>query len=172
MVVLTTHGRGGVDRLIWGSVAEQVVRNGHVPVLLVRPWEDPVPELTSEHPGWRVLVPLDGTKLAETSLAEATRLAVGGELLLVRDVVSGHGDWSDDLTEPREATDMAKSYLDGVANRLREDGIRVRTLVLTSRPDRAGDAWPGRHRSPVARQCVGRTCPSRAGACAADPSGS
>jgi nucleotide-binding universal stress UspA family protein len=107
MVVLTTHGRGGVDRLIWGSVAEQVVRNG------------------------RVLVPLDGTKLAETSLAEATRLAVGGELLLVRDVVSGQGDWSDDLTEPREATDMAKSYLDGVANRLREDGIRVRTLVLT-----------------------------------------
>jgi len=131
MVVLTTHGRGGVDRLIWGSVAEQVVRNGHVPVLLVRPWEHPVPELTSEHPGWRVLVPLDGTKLAETSLAEATRLAVGGELLLVRDVVSGHGDWSDDLTEPREATDMAKVYLDGVANRLREDGIRVRTLVLT-----------------------------------------
>jgi nucleotide-binding universal stress UspA family protein len=26
---------------------------------------------------------------------------------------------------------MAKVYLDGVANRLREDGIRVRTLVLT-----------------------------------------
>ena len=131
MVVLMTHGRGGVDRLIWGSVAEQVVRNGHVPVLLVRPWEHPVPELTPEHPGWRVLVHLDGTKLAETSLAEAARLAVGGELLMVRDVVSGHGDWSDDLTEPREATDMVKLHLDGVASRLREDGIQVRTLVLT-----------------------------------------
>ncbi len=131
MVVLTTHGRGGVDRLISGSVADQVVRNGHIPVLLIRRWEHPVLELTSEHPGWRVLVPLDGTKLAETSLAEAACLAVGGELLLVRDVVSAHGDWSDDLTEPREASDMAKLYLDGVADRLREDGIRVRTLVLS-----------------------------------------
>lgn len=115
----------------WGSVAEQVVRDGHVPVLLIRPWEHPVPELASEHPGWRVLVPLDGKKVAETSLAEAPRLAVGVELLRVCDVVSGHGDWSDDLTEPREATDMAKLYLDGMASRMREDGTRVQTLVLT-----------------------------------------
>lgn len=37
MVAMTTHGRSGITRLIFGSVAEQVVRNVAVPVFLVRP---------------------------------------------------------------------------------------------------------------------------------------
>ncbi len=36
LVVLATHGRGGFDRLRHGSVAEQVTRDAHTPVLLVR----------------------------------------------------------------------------------------------------------------------------------------
>jgi len=36
LLVLGTHGRRGVDRLVAGSVAEQVVRHADVPVLLVR----------------------------------------------------------------------------------------------------------------------------------------
>ncbi len=36
LVVLGTHGRQGVDRLLCGSDAEQVVRTSPVPVLLVR----------------------------------------------------------------------------------------------------------------------------------------
>jgi nucleotide-binding universal stress UspA family protein len=31
-----THGRGGIDRLLLGSVAERVVRSSRVPVLTVR----------------------------------------------------------------------------------------------------------------------------------------
>jgi hypothetical protein len=31
-----THGRGGIDRLLLGSVAEKVVRGSSVPVLTVR----------------------------------------------------------------------------------------------------------------------------------------
>ncbi len=31
-----THGRGGIDRLLLGSVAERVVRASEVPVLTVR----------------------------------------------------------------------------------------------------------------------------------------
>jgi nucleotide-binding universal stress UspA family protein len=31
-----THGRGGIDRLLLGSVAEKVVRSSNVPVLTVR----------------------------------------------------------------------------------------------------------------------------------------
>jgi hypothetical protein len=34
--VMGTHGRSGISRLILGSVADQVVRSGAVPVLLVR----------------------------------------------------------------------------------------------------------------------------------------
>ena len=35
LIVITTHGRGGLPRLIMGSVAERVVRRSHVPVLVV-----------------------------------------------------------------------------------------------------------------------------------------
>src|SRR5207248_781009 len=38
-VVLTTHGRAGLKRWLRGSVAEQVLRYGQAPVLLVRPWD-------------------------------------------------------------------------------------------------------------------------------------
>lgn len=36
LVVMGTHGRGGIDRLLLGSVAERVVRRAAVPVLTVR----------------------------------------------------------------------------------------------------------------------------------------
>ena len=35
-IVMSTHGRGGVNRLIFGSVAEKVLRQASVPVVLVR----------------------------------------------------------------------------------------------------------------------------------------
>ncbi len=41
LVAMTTHGRSGINRLIFGSVAEQVVRHVALPVLLVRPNQEP-----------------------------------------------------------------------------------------------------------------------------------
>lgn len=40
LVVMGTHGRGGIDRLLMGSVAERVVRTSTVPVLTVRVKEE------------------------------------------------------------------------------------------------------------------------------------
>ena len=40
LIVMGTHGRGGIDRLLLGSVAERVVRSSNVPVLTVRVDED------------------------------------------------------------------------------------------------------------------------------------
>jgi nucleotide-binding universal stress UspA family protein len=36
LIAMGTHGRGGIDRLLLGSVAERVVRSSEVPVLTVR----------------------------------------------------------------------------------------------------------------------------------------
>ncbi|MFB6234627.1 MAG: universal stress protein [Halopenitus sp.] len=44
IVVMGTHGRGGIDRLLLGSVAEKVVRGSSVPVLTVRLGEEGSPE--------------------------------------------------------------------------------------------------------------------------------
>ena len=50
LVVLGTHGRRGVDRLLLGSDAEQVARIAPVPVMLVR--QPPSAATTSQPPGW------------------------------------------------------------------------------------------------------------------------
>ena len=39
LIVMGTHGRKGIDRILFGSVAEKVVKNADMPVLTVRPTE-------------------------------------------------------------------------------------------------------------------------------------
>lgn len=36
IIVIGTHGRSGISRVLFGSVAEGVVRTSHIPVLLIR----------------------------------------------------------------------------------------------------------------------------------------
>lgn len=37
LIVMGTHGRKGIDRILFGSVAEKVVKSANIPVLTVRP---------------------------------------------------------------------------------------------------------------------------------------
>ncbi len=46
LVVMATHGRGGLERWFMGSVAESIVRRSEVPVLLIR---EPSDEGHPEH---------------------------------------------------------------------------------------------------------------------------
>ena len=39
LIAMSTHGRGGLGRLIFGSVAEAVLREAEIPVLLMRTTE-------------------------------------------------------------------------------------------------------------------------------------
>jgi nucleotide-binding universal stress UspA family protein len=71
LIVLTTHGRTGLARFALGSVADRMVRYGHVPVLLVRALAT-APQATPLDPA---LVPLDGSERAEAALPIAVRLA-------------------------------------------------------------------------------------------------
>lgn len=48
LIVMTTHGRSGLGRLILGSVAETVLRSTRTPILLLREAEAPIQEKPAE----------------------------------------------------------------------------------------------------------------------------
>ena len=39
LVIMGTHGRKGMDKIIFGSVAERVVKTSPVPVMVVNPYK-------------------------------------------------------------------------------------------------------------------------------------
>ncbi|WP_254271578.1 universal stress protein [Haloarcula marina] len=71
LVVMPTHGRSGIERVLLGSVTEGVVNTAPVPVLVVNPDGD----RSYRYPAADVLVPTDGSAGANRALAEATDLA-------------------------------------------------------------------------------------------------
>ena len=72
LIVLCTHGHSRMKEIVYGSIAQQVMRCGTTPVLLTRPAEDgPSPPFSPR----TVLVPLDATAAAEAALAPAQYLA-------------------------------------------------------------------------------------------------
>lgn len=84
LVVMCTHGGGGLGRLLRGSLAQQVVALGPVPLLLVRPGEKPPPLRLQQ-----LLVPLDGNPEHEAGLDLALELGrVAGSRLQLLCVVT------------------------------------------------------------------------------------
>jgi nucleotide-binding universal stress UspA family protein len=148
LIVMSTHGRSGPQRWLFGSVAEEVVSKSSLPVLLVRAW---LPEhrelLLEERP--RVLVPMDGSTFAEAALPEAAALAdeIGAELVLIRiqprptDVLKGEDGHVVAYLDQQEASLIreATEYLDSVAQNL----TRRSPDVPVSTRTRLGDATAG-----------------------------
>jgi nucleotide-binding universal stress UspA family protein len=102
IIVMSTHGRSGLGRWLYGSVAEAVLRLAPVPVLLVpatseRAWP-------TERPP-RLLLALDGSPLAAeaTEPARTWAQALGAEVALVR------------VLPPRSAEAAAYVYEDPLA---------------------------------------------------------
>jgi nucleotide-binding universal stress UspA family protein len=138
LVAMGTHGRSGVGRWVYGSVADKVLRGASVPILLIR--AGPAAAAWSVPPR-RIVVPLDGSELAERALPLAIEVAerARAEVLLVQSVswaavamvdpygYGGGGTATADLLEQAE-TD-AHAYLDGIGRRLAERGLTVRAAV-------------------------------------------
>lgn len=133
LLVMSTHGRGGLERAWLGSVADRLIRHVRTPLLLVRPGEeDRGPQEPSIR---RVLVPLDGSELAEGALTPAVRVArqVEASLELLRVVNPAMLTESPYIPATPEDSEEyaarqrkeAQSYLTGVAERLRADGVEV-----------------------------------------------
>lgn len=110
VVAMATHGRSGMDRVLFGSVAQKVLRASTVPVLLFRPLYRPdgtlSPAESHEPARFRhVLVPLDGSPAAEEIVPAVRALAsvFESKLHLFQSVPGGE--------YRREHEDKAMEYL-------------------------------------------------------------
>lgn len=85
LVVMTTHGHGGLKRTWLGSVADGVVRTSPAPVLLMRPQLNGAVLQNSADIG-RILIPLDGSALSEQIIEPALTLGtmLGAKYRLVQ----------------------------------------------------------------------------------------
>lgn len=139
LIAMATHGRSGITRWLLGSVADKVLHATRNPLLLVRPrGERPNGE---EAPLKRIVVPLDGSALAETVLPDVTRLAavMGLEVILVRvytmaphAYIVGAEGYVPDMETLRADLEgeQAKRYLEDKVEQLRWQGVKDASYVL------------------------------------------
>lgn len=132
-VVMTTHGRGPMSRFWLGSVADHLMRVLHLPILLVRPAVEAAPPPTIK----RILLALDGSPFSEQAIAATTMLGrpfkAEYALMMVVEPPLPIADPSGLMIVPtsanteKELEAAAAKYLDGVAARLRKEGLIVTT---------------------------------------------
>ena len=118
LIIMPTHGRSGLDRLLSGSVTEQVMRKVHCPLLLSHACQAHAQTQGEDHLFDRILVPLDGTRQGLTILPVVEDFArlYRSEVILFHD----NGGVSD------------------VGDRLEDEGIN--TLFETLRTRLAGES--------------------------------
>jgi nucleotide-binding universal stress UspA family protein len=142
LIVMATHGRGGVSRAWLGSVADALVRQIHKPILLVRaPWSDAA--ATPAKTG-NILVALDGSTLAESIVPHALQLGAGvpTNFTLLRVVspvfIAPEMMSQPDLVSVQELRDRiteAREYLNALASVMRSDTVNVKCeVVVGSKP--------------------------------------
>jgi nucleotide-binding universal stress UspA family protein len=132
LVTMATHGRSGMNRFLLGSVAEKVLRGTTNPLLLVRAAE--AAHLRSTTIIESVIVPLDGSELAESVLPAAVELAkrLDAEVVLFRAYNIPYGAYStgDGFYDPvnldlllASVKDEATEYLARKTDELKRSGL-------------------------------------------------
>jgi nucleotide-binding universal stress UspA family protein len=136
LIVMGTHGRSGLRRLVLGSVAEEVVRRAPVPVLTVGRGAKPPEAMDAGH----LLVPVDFSERQDRLVAHARELALAYgmtlTLLHVVDVESlpeVYGVYADP-PEPGELADRTAEALEERAADLRARGVDVTVEVRNGHP--------------------------------------
>lgn len=76
LIVMSSHARGGMKRVTLGSVTDYLIRRTNIPVLVVRPPVSFIGTGTEPQPVSRIVVPLDGSELAEQILPDVAALAL------------------------------------------------------------------------------------------------
>lgn len=144
LACIATHGRGGIQRARLGSTADALIRALEIPIVTKRPAEGragPVgaQHLTTHEPIEHVLVPLDGSPLAESVLGHVaalddSALQVSFVQAIPAPVPNDPASLSLVLTTDQSTLDAEASrglaYLDSVAERFSRYAQRVETAVL------------------------------------------
>ena len=141
LVVMGSHGHGGVKRFVLGSVADEVARHAPVPVMVVRGGlgSPMVTRVT------RIIVPLDGSELAEQAVPVAAAMAadigVPVHLLRVLDidalratVQAGSHAAAAYMRTQEEIQRYAEEYLAEQAQHLHNRDLPATAEVLTGSP--------------------------------------
>jgi nucleotide-binding universal stress UspA family protein len=143
LIALASHGRSGVNRFLLGSVAEKILRGSKNPLLLVRagnrPGSDGDAALKS------MIVPLDGSELAETVLPMAHDLAQKLQIgvILFRAYAVPYGAYSsgEGFYDPlhleafhRRLQEEARDYLERKTAELKGKGLADVSYVLAEGP--------------------------------------
>jgi nucleotide-binding universal stress UspA family protein len=138
LIVMTTHGRGALSRFWLGCIADTLMRRVSMPVLLIRPHEQML-DLTHESAVKHILIPLDGSALAEQMLARATALGrlMGAEYTLLQAIeplVTAYGTELYTVALDDQAMELlrtnAQRYLDRIADQLRAEELGVQTAIV------------------------------------------
>lgn len=147
LIAMASHGRGAIGRAIFGSVADRVARTATVPVLIVR-----APDEDARHVATitRLLVPLDGSEIAERALPVAIdlarRLKIPMHVVRAIDPVTtipvARGVYGAVPTVSAEITDRlwqeaeaeAQATVADALTRLRAEGIVASGAVLNGSP--------------------------------------
>lgn len=134
LIVMRSHVRKGIARAWFGSVADKLIRESGIPVLVVRP-PSVSTALESSFGFKRILVPVDGSSLAEESLAAVVKLARidGSEITLLRVVTPSRlpGEVESSIgPAPARDVDEAQRYLNQLLVSPADRSIRVTRRVI------------------------------------------
>lgn len=141
LVVMATHGHGGLLRWWLGSVFEKVVSNSMSPVLGIHGRQAKELDKDRVVTFKRIMTPLDGSVIGEAALhdAEALALKTGASIVLLHVIPEPHAIESRILGP--EFVDFVKAmheagnkYLIKVSERLSEKGINVTARIITGDP--------------------------------------
>ncbi len=132
LIAMTTHGRGNMARLLFGSVAATVVRTTQLPVLLTRP-----DILHHARPLRRILVSVAGSETPNDLLTTVKSLAggPGTDIVLfhaVPPVQDPAPQWA--APSPLSLSSLPEHYLQELADGLEEQGFTAWPSVASGDP--------------------------------------
>jgi nucleotide-binding universal stress UspA family protein len=135
LVVMGTHGRSGLDRIVLGSVAEKTIRSAPIPVVAVPPAAD-IPE-PGDSKYDDILLPTDGSKGAEVAIEWGIGLASVYDAMLhsVYSVESGtFGSTGGALAIYEAIKSYGRNALETVRERSEDAGVNVATNLGSGPP--------------------------------------